>query len=80
MISLIFLSLIAPKRAKTREPKDERCVLQCTLVYVTPYLPIDNCKTHLHPALPYITIQAYKRRPRLFGQALSRQLSCLDFI
>ena len=29
MSSYIFLSLIPPEHAKTREPKDEHCVLQC---------------------------------------------------
>ena len=33
----IFLSLILPKHAKTREPEDENCVLLCTSVHATPY-------------------------------------------
>ena len=35
----MVLSLVLPKCAKTREPKDEHCVLQCTNIhiYVTPY-------------------------------------------
>ena len=37
----------------TREPKDEHCVLQCTLTCGT--LPLDNSKTCSHPALPYMT-------------------------
>ena len=37
MLSHIFVSLIPPKHAKTREPKDEHCVLWWTLVHVTPY-------------------------------------------
>ena len=42
-----------PKHAKTREPKDEPCVLRYTLTCNT--LPLDNSKTYSHPALPYIT-------------------------
>ena len=30
-------SLILPKHAKTRELKDEHCVLQCTSVHAIPY-------------------------------------------
>ena len=37
MLSHIFVCLIPPKSAKTREPEDEHCVLQCTLVHATPY-------------------------------------------
>ena len=37
MLSYIFVSLIPPKCAKTREPKNEHCVLQCALVHATHY-------------------------------------------
>ena len=35
----MVLSLITTKCAKTREPKDKCCVLQCTNIYIyaTPY-------------------------------------------
>ena len=35
----MVFSLIPPKHAKTREPKDEHCVSLCTYIYVyaTPY-------------------------------------------
>ena len=35
----MVFSFIPPKCAKTREPKDEHCVLRCTYIYVyaTPY-------------------------------------------
>ena len=38
-ISCISVSLILPKCAKTREPKDDCCVLQCTPIYMQPYTP-----------------------------------------
>ena len=43
---------------KTREPKDEHCVLQCTHMSYNIHdpIPLDNCKNHT--ALPYITILA----------------------
>ena len=49
------LSYILPKCAKTREPKDKHCVLQCTYTSYNIYDPIppDNLKNHT--ALPYIT-------------------------
>ena len=37
MLSCIFVSLIPPKHAKSREPEDEHCVLWCTLIHATPY-------------------------------------------
>ena len=37
MLSHIFLLPIQPKHAKTREPKEEHCVLQWILIHVTPY-------------------------------------------
>ena len=48
----MVFSPILPKHAKTREPKDEHCVLWCTYtyIYVTPYP-----KIYSHLALPYIT-------------------------
>ena len=49
----IPFSYILPKCAKTREPEEEHCVLQCTFICNT--LPLDNSKTYSHPALPYIT-------------------------
>ena len=36
-ISLVSVSLIPPKCAKTREPEDEHCVLWCTTIYLTVY-------------------------------------------
>ena len=51
----MVFSLIPPKCAKTREPKDEHCVLQCTYIYICDTLPLDNPKIYSHPALPYIT-------------------------
>ena len=49
------LSYILPKCAKTREPEDEHCVLQCTYINypICNLVPLDNTKNHL--ALPYIT-------------------------
>ena len=47
------MALILPKHVKTREPKDEHCVSQCTLTCNT--LPLDNSKTYSHPALLSIT-------------------------
>ena len=49
------LSYILPKGAKTREPKDEHCVLCCTYksYYICNPIPLDNPKNHT--ALPYIT-------------------------
>ena len=47
---------ILPKCAKTREPKDEHCVLQCTYISynIHDLITLDNLKNHT--ALPYITI------------------------
>ena len=36
-ISHVSVSLILPKCAKTREPKDEHCVSWCTPLYATLY-------------------------------------------
>ena len=52
----MVFSLILPKCAKTREPKDEHCVLWCTNIYICDTLPQDNPKTYPHLALPYITL------------------------
>ena len=49
-VNPIFLPLLPPKHAKTREPKDEHCVSWCTPVHV--HVPLDNFKTHLHLTLP----------------------------
>ena len=46
---------ILPKHAKTREPEDKHCVLQCTYIYIYIYiyiymcdtLPLDNSKDSL---------------------------------
>ena len=48
-------SYILPKCVKTREPKDEHCVLQCTYTKdnICDPIPLDNPKNHT--ALPYIT-------------------------
>ena len=48
-------SLIPPKHVKTREPEDEHCVLQCTYIYISNTLPLDNPKIYSHLALLYIT-------------------------
>ena len=50
------LSYILPKCAKTREPKDECCVLWCTYISdnIHDPIPLGNLKNHT--ALPYITI------------------------
>ena len=49
------LSYIPPKCAKTREPEDEHCVLQCTYISdnICNPIPLDSLKNHI--ALPYIT-------------------------
>ena len=49
------LSYILPKCAKTREPKDEHCVLWCIhkSYYIHDPIPLDNPKNHT--ALSYIT-------------------------
>ena len=49
------LSYIPPKCAKTREPEDEHCVLQCTYINdnIHDPIPLDNLKNHT--VLPYIT-------------------------
>ena len=54
---VISPSYIPPKCAKTREPKDEHCVLQCTHINdnICDPIPLDNHKNHT--ALPYITIE-----------------------
>ena len=48
------MSCILPKCAKTREPKDEHCVLWCTCISynICDPIPLDNLKKHT--ALPYI--------------------------
>ena len=48
-------SYILPKCVKTREPKDEHCVLWCTHISYNTCdpIPLDNLKNHT--ALPYIT-------------------------
>ena len=53
---VVSLSYILPKCAKTGEPKDEHCVLQCTYksYYICDPIPLDNPKNHI--ALPYITL------------------------
>ena len=50
------LSYILPKGLKTREPKDELCVLWCTYIsyHICDPIPLDNPKNHT--ALPYITV------------------------
>ena len=53
MSSRVFLSLIPPKCAKNRNPK--RSIVYCGAPCTCNTLPLDNFKTHLHPALPYIT-------------------------
>ena len=49
------LSCILPKCVKTRESKDEHCVLWCTQISYNIHdpIPLDNLKNHT--ALPYIT-------------------------
>ena len=49
------LSYIPPECAKTREPEDKHCVLQCTYISnnICNPIPLDNLKNHI--ALPYIT-------------------------
>ena len=51
----MVFSLILPKCAKTREPKDEHCVSMCTYIYICNTLPLDNPKIYSHLALLYIT-------------------------
>ena len=48
MLSHIFVSLILPKHAKTREPKDEHCVLQCPTIYMTLYPKTTLRLTHTY--------------------------------
>ena len=55
MVSVFIL----PKCAKTREPKDKHYVSWCTYTYICDTLPLENSKTHLHTALPYITLISY---------------------
>ena len=52
---VVSLSYILPKCAKTREPKGEHCVLQCTYIgyYICDPIPLGNPKNHI--ALMYIT-------------------------
>ena len=54
----MVFSLILPKCAKTREPKEEHCVLWCTNIhiYICDTLPLDNPKTHSYLELPYKTL------------------------
>ena len=51
----MFTYYILPKCAKTREPKDEHCVLQCTNVRDNIHDPIPLDKLKNHTTLPYIT-------------------------
>ena len=53
-------SYILLKCAKTREPEDEHCVLQCTHISynICDPIPLDNLKNHT--ALPYITVNWYQ--------------------
>ena len=39
MLSCIFISFIPPKHAKTREPKDEHCVLVSASLYMQQLTP-----------------------------------------
>ena len=50
-----FTYYILPKCTKTRESKDEHCVLQCTYIRdnICDPIPLDKLKNHT--ALPYIT-------------------------
>ena len=48
---------ILPKCAKTREPEDEHCVLQCTYTSENTCDPIPLDKLKNHTALPYITLK-----------------------
>ena len=52
---VMSLSYILPKRAKTRQPKDEHCVSQCTHIsyIICDAIPLDNLKNHT--ALPFTT-------------------------
>ena len=49
-----FTSYIPPKCAKTREPKDEHCVLWSTYIRDNIHGPISLDKLKKHTALPYI--------------------------
>ena len=51
-----FTYYILPKCVKTREPKDEHCVSQCTYTSDNIHDPIPLDKLKNHTALPYITI------------------------
>ena len=53
----MVFSLILPKCAKAREPKD-KCSVYCGVpiyTYICDTLPLDNPITHSHLALPCIT-------------------------
>ena len=54
MSSHIFLSLILSKHVKIREPK-RRALCIAVHLCTCDTLPLDNFKTHLQPALLYIT-------------------------
>ena len=58
----MFTYYIPPKCAKTREHKDECCVLQCTYVKDNIHEPIPLEKLKNHTALPYITIKPLRNR------------------
>ena len=64
-------SYILPKYVKTREPKDEHCVLQCTYIRynICDPIPLDNLKNHT--ALPYITIYPWKK-PKMHTSNMAR--------
>ena len=46
---VVSLSYMLPKHVKTREPKDECCVSQCTHISYNTCdpIPLDNLKTHI---------------------------------
>ena len=52
---VMYTYYIPPKCGKTREPKDEHCVLWCTYTSdnICDPIPLDKLKNHT--ALPYIT-------------------------
>ena len=53
---VMFNYYILPKCVKTREPKEEHCVLWCTYICDNIHDPIPLDKLKNHTALPYITI------------------------
>ena len=65
----MFTYYIPPKCAKTREPKDEHCVSQCTYIRDNIHDPIPLDKRKNHTALPYITViycAQYSKNPKNF--------------